>query len=200
MVEDVIDPADLVALERRCDEIIANKETMAFDWAWEDGTRPQPSASSGSSRAARAGAPREFDDRAVPHVGRRVRLGAARHAGRVLVRPVPRQAAARSAATRWHQDEGYWGRALDDRGITCWMPFHDVDERNGCMHFIDGGHRDGVLAHERPPDMQSDLLVLPPRRVPRRRLPDPARQRHVPPRQDAAHDDRQHDAARGAGS
>ena len=78
----------------------------------------------------------------------------------------------RSAATRWHQDEGYWGRALDDRGITCWMPFHDVDERNGCMHFIDGGHRDGVLIHERPPEMQSDLLVLPPRRVPR---PWPAR-------------------------
>jgi hypothetical protein len=38
VVEDVIDPADLVQLERRCDEIIANKETMAFDWAWDDST------------------------------------------------------------------------------------------------------------------------------------------------------------------
>ena len=53
-----------------------------------------------------------------------------------------------SVPTRWHQDEGYWGRLLDDRGITCWMPFHDVDPSNGCMHFIDGGHRDGVLEHE----------------------------------------------------
>ena len=63
-----------------------------------------------------------------------------------------------SVATRWHQDEGYWGRRLDDAGVTCWMPFHDVDERNGCMHFIDAGHRDGVLVHERPPEVQSDLL------------------------------------------
>ena len=53
----------------------------------------------------------------------------------------------KSAPTRWHQDEGYWGRNLDDRGITCWMPLHDVDVTNGCMHFIDGGHRDGVLEH-----------------------------------------------------
>jgi phytanoyl-CoA hydroxylase len=68
----------------------------------------------------------------------------------------------KSAATLWHQDEGYWGRALDDKGITCWMPFHDVDVRNGCMHFIDGGHRDGVLEHRRPPQMKSDLLYCTP--------------------------------------
>ena len=42
------------------------------------------------------------------------------------------------ASTLWHQHEGYWGRNLDDLGITCWMPFHDVDPSNGCMHFIDG--------------------------------------------------------------
>ena len=46
------------------------------------------------------------------------------------------------APTCWHQDEAYWGRNLLDRGITCWMPLHDVDERNGCMHFIDRGHRE----------------------------------------------------------
>jgi hypothetical protein len=37
------------------------------------------------------------------------------------------------------------------------MPFHDVDVSNGCMHFIDGGHRDGVLP-ERPEYIQSDLF------------------------------------------
>jgi phytanoyl-CoA hydroxylase len=35
---------------------------------------------------------------------------------------------------------------------------HDVDETNGCMHFIDGGHRDGVLSHRRVEGVQSDLL------------------------------------------
>ena len=68
----------------------------------------------------------------------------------------------KSAPTLWHQDEGYWGRNLDDLGITCWMPFHDVDERNGCMHFIDGGHRDGVLEHRQPENVQSDLLFCEP--------------------------------------
>ena len=62
------------------------------------------------------------------------------------------------APTDWHQDEGYWGRNLDDRGITCWLPLQDVDERNGCMHFIDRGHRDGVLEHRQPGHVQSDLL------------------------------------------
>lgn len=69
---------------------------------------------------------------------------------------------AKGAATLWHQDEGYWGRHLDDRGLTCWMPFHDVDERNGCMHFVDGGHRDGILEHHHPDDIQSDLLFCRP--------------------------------------
>jgi ectoine hydroxylase-related dioxygenase (phytanoyl-CoA dioxygenase family) len=68
----------------------------------------------------------------------------------------------KSVATAWHQDEGYWGRNLDDKGITCWMPFHDVDPSNGCMHFIDGGHLDGVLEHRNPPEVQSDLLVCEP--------------------------------------
>jgi ectoine hydroxylase-related dioxygenase (phytanoyl-CoA dioxygenase family) len=68
----------------------------------------------------------------------------------------------RSAVTLWHQDEGYWGRNLDDRGITCWLPMHDVDEVNGCMHFIDAGHRDGVLEHRQPDDVQSDLLYCEP--------------------------------------
>jgi ectoine hydroxylase-related dioxygenase (phytanoyl-CoA dioxygenase family) len=62
----------------------------------------------------------------------------------------------------WHQDEGYWGRNLDERGITCWMPMHDVDPQNGCMHFIDGGHKLGVLEHRQPDDVQSDLLYCEP--------------------------------------
>ena len=30
------------------------------------------------------------------------------------------------------------------------------------MHFIDGGHRDGVLEHRQPDDIQSDLLYCEP--------------------------------------
>ncbi len=64
-----------------------------------------------------------------------------------------------SAPTDWHQDEGYWGRNLADRGITCWIPLQDVDAINGCMHFIDRGHRIGVLPHHLVAGMQSGLLT-----------------------------------------
>ena len=53
----------------------------------------------------------------------------------------------------------YWGRNLTDKGITNWIPLQDVDATNGCMHFIDGGHRDGVLTHHRVEGMASDLLT-----------------------------------------
>jgi ectoine hydroxylase-related dioxygenase (phytanoyl-CoA dioxygenase family) len=161
VVEDVIDPTDLVELERRCDEIIANKETMAFDWAWDD-TRGREEREFKILQGSPSRHSGEFAD--APFRRWAVEFGSA-----LLGIPVefwydqflakPPQ---KSAATLWHQDEGYWGRALDDKGITCWMPFHDVDVRNGCMHFIDRGHRDGVLTHERPPQMQSDLLFCRP--------------------------------------
>ena len=56
----------------------------------------------------------------------------------------------KSVPTEWHQDEGYWGRNLADRGITGWIPLQDVDATNGCMHFIDEGHRLGVLVEADP--------------------------------------------------
>ena len=67
----------------------------------------------------------------------------------------------KSVPTYWHQDEGYWGRNLDDRGVTCWIPLQDVDAQNGCMHFIDEGHRLGVLPHHLVEGVQSDLLTCP---------------------------------------
>ena len=42
------------------------------------------------------------------------------------------------------------------------MPMHDVDETNGCMQFIDGGHKDGVIEHQLVPGVQSDLLYCEP--------------------------------------
>ena len=62
------------------------------------------------------------------------------------------------ARTPWHQDEGYWGKNLKGKGITCWMPFHDVTIEMGYMKFIRGGHKDVILTHERPPGMKSDIL------------------------------------------
>ena len=161
-VHDAVDPADLVTLEERCQKILDRKETMAFDWAWEKGQEKDERQFKILQSSPTMFWP-EINDEPFRAWAVRVRFGAHGTRARVLVRPVPRQAAGGvSVPTRWHQDEGYWGRLLDDRGITCWMPFHDVDPSNGCMHFIDGGHRDGVLEHANAAEVQSDLLECAP--------------------------------------
>ena len=58
----------------------------------------------------------------------------------LLIKP-PRD----GARTWWHQDEGCIGGSPEDLIITCWIPLQDVDEENGCMRFLDRGHRLGIL-------------------------------------------------------
>jgi phytanoyl-CoA hydroxylase len=158
VVPDAIALCDLDELIARCDTLIEKKEKVAFDWAWEKG---------------KSTAEREFlilqssPTLLWPDLVKKSPFNAwaIEFASALLGKPVeywydqflakpPRK----GAATDWHQDEAYWGRNLDDRGITCWMPFHDVDPANGCMHFIDRGHKIGVLPHRQPEGVQSDLL------------------------------------------
>ena len=161
VVEGAVPAAEIAEVEAHCAVILEKKEKLAFDWAWRKG---------------RTLAEREF--RIVQGMPSLVwpqiaaapfRVWALAFGAALLGRPVefwydqflakpPRD----GASTPWHQDEGYWGRNLDERGITCWLPLHDVDARNGCMHFIDGGHREGVLAHRQPEGVQSDLLFCEP--------------------------------------
>lgn len=157
VVEDAVDPADLASLIAHCDEILSNKESMAFDWAWEKGVPRDQRA----FRIVQASPTRHW-----PELNEaKFRHWAVRFAGELMGQPMEfwydqflAKPPGRSAPTYWHQDEAYWGRQLDERGITCWMPFHDVDVSDGCMHFTDGGHLAGVLPHYQPPHVQSDLL------------------------------------------
>ena len=200
VVEDAIDPADLATLEQRCDEIIANKETMAFDWAWEKGTDRderefkilQGSPSHGSH---------EFDD--APFRTWAVEFGSALlgRRRRVLVRPVPRQASAAAAPRRSGTRTRPTGAATSTRRASrAGCRSTTSTSSNGCMHFIDRGHLDGVLEHAPPGARPERPPVLHTRRVADRRLPDLARQRDVPPRQDAPHDHGQRDRISGGGS
>lgn len=163
VVQNAVDPADLTDLMARCDEILDNRESMAFDWAWERGVPLERRA----FRIVQSSPTRfwpELNDSPF-------RRWAIRFGSRLMGMPLEfwydqflAKPPANHAATDWHQDEGYWGRNLDGKGITCWMPFHDVDPANGCMHFIDGGHTDGILTHHRPEHVQSDLLTCEPDR------------------------------------
>jgi hypothetical protein len=161
VVRDAVPIPDLEELDARCAKILAHKERFAFDWAWEKGVAREErkfKIVQGSPSLAWPG----FAESAL-------RKWALAFAAELLGQPVefwydqylakpPRD----GGETYWHQDEGYWGRNLDDRGITCWTPLVDVDLRNGCMCFVDRGHRDGVLVHEQVAHVQSDLLSCKP--------------------------------------
>ena len=162
VVEDAVDPGDLAHLIDRCQEIVDDPGRYAFDWAWEKGKSREEREFKIVQASPTMWWPAEFAS--APF-----RTWAVEFAGALMRRPLEfwydqflAKPPGRSAPTLWHQDEAYWGRNLDERGITCWMPFHDVDESNGCMQFIDGGHRDGVLAHRQPDNVQSDLLFCEP--------------------------------------
>lgn len=56
--------------------------------------------------------------------------------------------------TPWHQDMAYSqepfapaGTPVVDDAVQMWIPLDDVDEENGCMHFIPGAHGEPLLQH-----------------------------------------------------
>lgn len=160
-IENAIDPGDLATLEAHCEEILANKEKMAYDWAWE---KDKP-LDKREFKIVQASPTRYWPELNSA----RFRIWAIEFASALMRHPVEfwydqflAKPPEKGAPTLWHQDEGYWGRNLDEGGITCWMPMHDVNVDNGCMHFVDRGHKDGVLEHFSPDHIASDLLYCKP--------------------------------------
>jgi len=51
------------------------------------------------------------------------------------------------APTRWHQDQAYHHDAIPLRSIHFWIPLQDATIENGCMWYIPGSHRDGLVPH-----------------------------------------------------
>jgi phytanoyl-CoA hydroxylase len=47
----------------------------------------------------------------------------------------------------WHQDSAYWPIRPCNL-VTCWIPLDEANPENGCMHFIPGSHRSGLLEHK----------------------------------------------------
>jgi phytanoyl-CoA hydroxylase len=158
VVEDAIDQADLDALESHCEAIMKDKENLAFDWAWDAKEKKEERSfriiQSSPSLVWPEIAEQKYRKWLVEFGSKLMNLNLAFWYDQFLAKPP-----GKSVPTYWHQDEGYWGRNLLNKGITCWIPLHDVDAKNGCMHFIDGGHLDGVLPHRLVEGVQSDLLT-----------------------------------------
>jgi len=158
VVRHALPDAELATLEAHCDTLIANKETLAKDWGWRIGEAREQR----SFRIVQASPSKVWPEIATQPYRRWLTA----FATQLMAMPLEfwydqflGKPPGASAPTDWHQDEGYWGRNLADRGITGWIPLHDVDAVNGCMHFIDRGHRLGVLPHRRVDGVQSDMLT-----------------------------------------
>ena len=66
----------------------------------------------------------------------------------------------------WHQDFSYWTWTQPMAHLTCWIGLDDATEENGCLHYIPGSHRWGLLEKTRlAGDMDSVREVLTPAQV-----------------------------------
>jgi len=45
----------------------------------------------------------------------------------------------------WHQDYSYWTRSYPPGHVTCWVGLDDATLENGCVHYVPGSHRWGLL-------------------------------------------------------
>ena len=54
----------------------------------------------------------------------------------------------------WHQDYSYWTRTKPVQHLTCWVGLDDADIHNGCLHYIPGSHRWGLIDK---PELAGDI-------------------------------------------
>lgn len=45
----------------------------------------------------------------------------------------------------WHQDFSYWTFTKPMHHLTCWIGLDDATKENGCLYFVPGSHRWGLL-------------------------------------------------------
>lgn len=53
-----------------------------------------------------------------------------------------------SKTVSWHQDITYWGMGETDDEVTAWVALSDVSIQAGCMRFIPGSHKGGIVDHQ----------------------------------------------------
>ncbi|SEI92941.1 Ectoine hydroxylase-related dioxygenase, phytanoyl-CoA dioxygenase (PhyH) family [Cyclobacterium xiamenense] len=57
----------------------------------------------------------------------------------------------------WHQDYAYWTRSVPMQHLTCWVGLDDADTENGCVYYVPGSHRWGLLDK---PELAGDMEGL----------------------------------------
>lgn len=57
----------------------------------------------------------------------------------------------------WHQDYSYWTRTIAMQHLTCWTALDDATRENGCLHYLPGSHKWGLL---HAPSLAGDMEAL----------------------------------------
>ncbi len=65
--------------------------------------------------------------------------------------------AKKGGVVAWHQDYSYWTRTKPLAHLTCWCGLDDSTKENGCLQYVPGSHRWGLLDK---PELAGDLLGI----------------------------------------
>ncbi len=57
----------------------------------------------------------------------------------------------------WHQDYSYWTRTVAMQHLTCWTGLDDATVENGCIHYVPGSHKWGLL---KKPELAGEMNGL----------------------------------------
>jgi hypothetical protein len=66
-----------------------------------------------------------------------------------------------NSATPWHQDHAYTGHRTSLNTVHCWIPLQAATIDNGCMEFVPGSHRVGLLQHSSRTDLIPTRQLIP---------------------------------------
>jgi ectoine hydroxylase-related dioxygenase (phytanoyl-CoA dioxygenase family) len=154
-VENVVSPERLAAMRRRLEELCSR-------WDSEEGRRlgiQQEADIAGATAAVKSAATVRKLAALVPHepafrqhatnaelldlveglIGTPISL----YADQALLKP-PFVGSEKLP----HQDNAYFRIVPDSAVITCWCALDDATVENGCMHYLPGSHRWGIVEHE----------------------------------------------------
>ncbi len=65
------------------------------------------------------------------------------------------------SAKPYHQDNYYFQCQPADKLLTAWIALDDVDAGNGCLRYIDGSHKGGLLPHAEVPELHHTYVPPP---------------------------------------
>ncbi|MEX6686063.1 phytanoyl-CoA dioxygenase family protein [Danxiaibacter flavus] len=65
--------------------------------------------------------------------------------------------AKKGGVVAWHQDYSYWTRTTPLAHLTCWCGLDDSTVENGCLQYVPGSHKWGLLDK---PELAGDLMGI----------------------------------------